>query len=108
MAVNKVILIGNVGADPEMKFPDKETALATFSLATTETRGVGGTEVTDWHRVVISGEAARFAERYIRKGSHLYVEGRIKYREYEDKYKIRRKIAEIIADKFEILGRSNP
>lgn len=107
MAVNKVILIGNVGGDPEMKFPDKNSCFATFSLATSEMRGTGGTEVTDWHRIVLSGEAARFAERYIRKGTHLFVEGRLKYREYEDKYKIRRKIAEIIADKFEILGRNS-
>lgn len=88
-----------------MKFPDKETVIATFSIATSEPRGIGGSEVTEWHRIVMTGEAARFAERYIRKGSHLYVEGRLKYREYEDKYKIRRKIAEIISDKFEILGR---
>ena len=107
MAVNKVILIGHVGADPEMRFPDKDNAFATFSLATSEPRGMDGSEITDWHRIVMNGESARFAERYIRKGTHLYVEGRLKYREYEDKYKIRRKIAEVIVDKFEILGRSH-
>ena len=106
MSVNKVILLGHVGGDPEMKFPDSNTALATFSLATSETRGINGTEVTDWHRIVISGENARFAERYIRKGTKLYLEGRLKYREYEDRFKIRKKIAEIIVDNFEILGRN--
>lgn len=107
MSVNKVILLGNVGADPTMSFPDKNTAIASFSLATSEPRRTNGTETTDWHRIVVLGEDARFIERYVRKGTLLYVEGRLKYREYEDKYKIRHKISEIIADKFEILGRNH-
>lgn len=106
MAVNKVILLGNVGNDPEMTFPESGTVIARFSLATTETRGHEGRETTDWHKIVMFGEKARFAENYIRKGTKLFVEGRIKYRDWEDKFHIRHKITEIIADNFEIIGRN--
>lgn len=106
MAVNKVILLGYVGNDPEMSFPETGSAIARFSLATSEPRGVDGKEVTDWHKIVMIGDSARIAENYIRKGARLYVEGRIKYRDWEDKYHIRHKITEIIADNFEIIGRN--
>lgn len=106
MSVNKVILIGFVGNDPEMSFPESGNAVARFSLATSEARGNEGREVTDWHKIIMIGEKARFAENYIRKGSRLFVEGRIKYRDWEDKFHIRHKITEIIADNFEILGRN--
>ena len=107
MSVNKVILLGYVGNDPEMSFPESGTAIAKFSLATSEHRGVEGREVTDWHKIVMIGDKARFAENYIRKGTKLYLEGRIKYRDWEDKYKIRHKITEIITDNFEIIGRNS-
>lgn len=106
MSVNKVILLGNVGNDPEMSFPDSSTAIAKFSLATSEPRGVNGQEVTEWHKILMFGEKARFAENYIRKGTKLFIEGRIKYRDWEDKFHIHHKITEIIADNFEIIGRS--
>lgn len=106
MSVNKVILLGNVGNDPEMSFPENGATMAKFSLATSEHRGVEGREVTDWHKIIMFGEKARFAETYIRKGVKLYVEGRIKYREWEDKFKVRHKITEIIADNFELIGRA--
>lgn len=106
MAVNKVFLLGNVGNDPEMSFPESGTAVARFSLATSEHRGVDGREVTDWHKIVMFGDKARFAENYIRKGSKIFIEGRIKYRDWEDKFKIRHKITEIIADNFELIGRN--
>lgn len=106
MAVNKVILLGYVGKDPEMSFPEGGTAVAKFSLATSEPRGPEGREVTDWHRIVVFGEKARFAENYIRKGTRLYVEGRIKYRDWTDKFNIKHNITEIIADNFELIGRN--
>ena len=81
MSVNKVILIGHVGADPEVRHPDKGTIVATFSLATSETNANNGTQTTDWHRIVLLGPRAEFAEKYIRKGSFLYLEGKIKSRE---------------------------
>lgn len=105
MSQNKVILLGNVGNDPEMSFPESGQAIAKFSLATSEPRGPEGREVTDWHKVVMIGDKARFAENYIRKGTKLFIEGRIKYRDWEDKFHIRHKITEIIADNFEIIGR---
>lgn len=107
MSVNKVILLGYVGADPELRFPEAGNAIANFSLATSENIGNPPVEVTEWHRIVMFGDYARFAEKYIRKGSRLYVEGKIKYREYEDKFKIRHKITEIRVENFELLGRNN-
>lgn len=106
MSVNKVILIGFVGNDPEMSFPEAGSVIARFSLATSEKRGSDGREVTDWHKIVMLGEKARFAENYIRKGAKLFIEGRIKYRDWEDKFHIRHKLTEIIADNFEIIGRN--
>ena len=106
MSVNKVILLGNVGNDPEMSFPDNATAIAKFSVATSEPRGSEGREVTDWHKIVMIGDKARIAERYIRKGTKIYIEGRIKYRDWEDKYHVRHKVTEIMADNFEIIGRN--
>ena len=105
MSVNKVILLGYVGADPEMHYPEVGSAIARFSLATSEQVGENKTEVTEWHKIVMYGENARFAERYIRKGTRLYVEGKLKYREYTDRMKINRKVAEITVNNFEILGR---
>lgn len=106
MSVNKVILLGYVGGDPEMHYPEAGNAIARFSLATSEQVGENKTEVTEWHKIVMFGESARFAERYIRKGTRLYVEGKLKYREYIDRMKINRKATEIIVNNFEILGRN--
>lgn len=105
MSVNKVILLGNVGADPEMRYPEKDVAVAYFSLATNERRGQSQTEVTEWHRIVLHGQNARVAERYIRKGSRLYLEGYLRTREYTDKFQISRRITEVIGEKIELLGR---
>lgn len=105
MSVNKVILLGYVGNDPEIRYPEKDKAIAFVSLATNDYYAGSGTEVTEWHRLVMGGQNATLAEKYIRKGTRLYVEGRIKSREYEDKLKIRRRITEIIVDRVELLGR---
>lgn len=108
MSVNKVILLGNAGADPEMRYPEPERAIAYLSLATNETRGTTQAQVTEWHSLVMGGNNARIAERYIRKGTMLYVEGYLHTREYTDRYKIARRKTEIIVEKLEILGRSAP
>jgi len=105
MSVNKVILLGHVGADPEIRFPEKDKAVAYFSLATNERCGPSQTEITEWHNIVVAGQNARVAERYIRKGTRLYVEGRLRTREYTDRFKIVRKRTEILADFLEIVGR---
>lgn len=105
MSVNKVILLGHVGNDPEMRYPDKDMAVAYVSLATNDVRGAARTEVTEWHYLVFGGQNASLVERYVRKGTQLYVEGYLRSREYEDRMKITRRRTEIIVEKFEILGR---
>lgn len=107
MSVNKVILLGNIGADPDIRYPEKDRPVAFLSLATNDRYGLSQTEVTEWHSLVMFGNHASIAERYIRKGTRLYVEGRLKTREYTDKFKITRRKTEIIVDNFEILGRKN-
>ncbi len=105
MSVNKVILIGYVGNDPEIRYPEKDRAIAFMSLATNDYYANTGTEITEWHRLVMGGQNAQLAEKYIRKGTQLYVEGRLKSREFEDKLKIRRRVTEIIVDTVELLGK---
>ena len=110
MSVNKVILIGNVGRDPEVRYPGPGQVIASFSLATTE-RGytaANGTQVperTEWHNIVMWGKNAEIAERYIRKGSQLYIEGKLRTRTWEDKNQIKRQVTEIYVDTFDFLGR---
>lgn len=106
MSVNKVILLGYVGNDPEMRYPEKGRSIAFVSLATNERYAGSEAEITEWHRLVMGGHNAEIAERYIRKGSRIYVEGKLKTREYDDKFKICRRVTEVIVEKLELLGRS--
>lgn len=106
MGVNKAILLGNVGADPRIDYPEKGSVFATFTLATNEHTASG--ERTEWHRLVMSGRNAELAEKYIRKGTRLYVEGKIRTRQYTDKTGINRYVTEIYVDNFELLGRVVP
>lgn len=110
MSYNKVILIGNVGKDPEVKYFDRESCVATFSLATNERGYVkpNGEEVpptTDWHQITTFKYTAMFVEKYVRKGAYLFVEGRIHYRDFTDRQGRSQRTTEIIADKVELLGR---
>lgn len=105
MSVNKVILLGNVGKDPELRYPEKDRPLAFVSLATNERPSPGGIEVTEWHNLVFHGELAVMVERYVRKGTQLYVEGKLSTREYTDRMNIARKRTEILVNFFEILAR---
>ena len=105
MSVNKVILLGYVGSDPDIRYPEKDRANGFVPLATNDYYAATGTEVTEWHRLVMGGQNAQLAEKYIRKGSRLYVEGRLKSREFQDKLNIRRRVTEIIVDHVELLGR---
>ena len=108
-SVNKVILIGNVGSDPEVRYLDRGVAIANFNLATTE-RGYtmqNGTQVpdkTDWHAIVLWRNLAEWAERFVRKGMKLYVEGKLRTRSWEKEGQIRRK-TEVIAENVQILYR---
>lgn len=114
MSVNKVILIGNVGKDPEIKYFDNDRAVANFSMATTERgfRAANGTEVpdrTEWHNITCWGGLAKVVEQYVKKGDPLYIEGKIRTRSYDDKNGIKRYVTEINVDNLEMLGnrRSN-
>lgn len=105
MSVNKVILLGYVGSDPDVRYPEKDRPIAFVSLATNDYYANASTEVTEWHKLVMGGQNAELAEKYIRKGSRIYVEGRLRSREFDDKFKIHRRVTEIIVDKVELLGR---
>lgn len=104
MSVNKVILLGNIGRDPEIRYPEKDRPVAFASLATNESTG-NGIELTEWHNLVFYGQLAQMVERYVRKGTQLYIEGKLSTREYTDRLNINRKRTEIIVNFFEILGR---
>ncbi|MGP1492288.1 MAG: single-stranded DNA-binding protein [Prevotella fusca] len=107
--MNKVMLIGNVGRDPEIHYYEADQCVASFTLATTE-RGYtlpNGTSVpdhTDWHNIVLFKALAKYAEKYIHKGDKLYIEGRVRYRSYDDKKGIRRYVTEIYGDNLEWLS----
>lgn len=107
MSVNKVILLGYVGSDPEIRYPEKDKPVAFMSLATNERYANSSTEITEWHSLVMAGKNAEIAEKYVRKGTRLYVEGKLRTREYEDRMKIRRRKTEIIVERFELLGRKS-
>lgn len=106
--MNKVMLIGNVGKDPQIRYYDADQAVAQLSIATTERGYVlqNGTKVpdrTDWHNVILWKRLAKIAEKYIHKGDKIYVEGKIRYRSYDDAKGIRKFVTEIEAESLELL-----
>lgn len=109
MSVNKVILIGNVGKEPDIRYLDGGVAVATFPLATTE-RGYtlpNGTQVpdrTDWHNIVLWRGLAQLVEKYVHKGDKLYIEGKLRPRTYEDQNGQRKYVVEIYAENMEMLS----
>ncbi|HPR30625.1 MAG TPA: single-stranded DNA-binding protein [Prolixibacteraceae bacterium] len=108
MSVNKVILVGNAGRDAEVRHIDSGVAVATFSLATSETYiAKNGEKVTstEWHNIVAWRGLAEFAGKFIQKGKQLYIEGRIRSRSYDDKDGVKKYITEILADTIQLLGR---
>jgi len=107
MSVNKVILVGNVGKDPEVRHLDNGVAVANFPLATSETyTAKNGDKVTttEWHNIVLWRGLADIAEKYVIKGRQLYIEGRIRTRSYDDKDGNKRYITEIYGDVMQLLG----
>ena len=111
MSVNKVILIGNVGREPNVRYYDRDQAVASLTLATTE-RGYqlqNGTQVpdrTEWHNLVFWGGMAKTVEKYVHKGDKLYVEGTIRSRSYDDKNGVNRTVVEIYVNNMEMLSRT--
>lgn len=103
--VNKVILIGRLGQEVSMKYTPNGNAVASFTLATDESYKKDGQKVeqTEWHHIVMYGKSAEIANEYLKKGSQLYVEGRLKTREYTDRENIRRKQTEVVSESFTML-----
>ncbi|MBO7114628.1 MAG: single-stranded DNA-binding protein [Bacteroidaceae bacterium] len=108
MSVNKVILIGNVGKDPDVRYLDNHVCVANLTLATTD-RGYtaqNGTQVpdrTEWHNLVFWRGLAETVEKYVHKGDKLYVEGSIRNRSYDDQNGVKRYVTEIFVDSMEML-----
>ena len=107
--VNKVILVGHVGRDPEVRYTQSGTAVANFSLATSEVFGGrdGGEkqERTEWHNIVVWARQAEIAGQYVKKGRQLYVEGRLQTRDWVDPQGVKHYKTEIVARNFQLLGR---
>ena len=109
MSVNKVILIGNVGKDPEVRYLDSGVAVATFPLATSDraytlANGTQVPERTEWHNIVLWRGLAETAEKYVHKGDKLYLEGKIRTRSYDDQAGVKRYVTEIFVDSMEMLS----
>ncbi len=110
--INKVILLGNVGRDPEVRYFDNDQAVANFSIATTErafkTRdGQEIPERTEWHHIVALRWLAKLAENYIKKGTQLYIEGKLRTRSYDDANGVKKYSTEIVADIIQLLGKKS-
>ena len=108
MSVNKVILIGNVGKDPEVRYLDSGVAVATLSLATSDraytlANGTQVPERTEWHNLVFWRGLAETVEKYVHKGDKLYVEGKIRTRSYDDQAGVKRYVTEIFVDNMDML-----
>ena len=107
--VNKVILLGNLGKDPEVRRLDDGRGVAIFSLATSETyKKKSGEKVTntEWHNIVLWSPLADIAESYLKKGSQVYIEGKISNRSYEDKDGVKKYISEVVGRDITLLGRA--
>ena len=100
--VNKVILVGRLGADPEVKYTKSETTVTNFNIATSTK--YEGEEKTEWHRIVAFGKLADICGEYLAKGKQIYIEGRLQTREWDDKDGNKKRTTEIIANQMQMLG----
>jgi len=106
-SVNKVIIIGHVGEDPEIRYTPGGTAVTNLSVATNETikNSKGSTkELTEWHRTVLWAGQAEFASNYVKKGQLVYIEGRLQTKNWQDRNKVERWTTEIVANNITLLG----
>lgn len=105
MSVNKCILVGNLGKDPELKYTPSGAAVANFSLATQNTfKNKDGEKETEWHNIVVWKQLAEICGKYLHKGKQVYIEGRIQTRKYQDRDGNDKYITEIVADQMQMLG----
>lgn len=108
MSINKVILVGHVGQDPEVRYLDNHTPVSTIRVATSDVyKNKNGERVTttEWHSVVLWRGLAEVAEKYVKKGSQVYIEGKLRTRSWDDKDKNKRYTTEIVADVMQLLGK---
>src|SRR5215203_4890533 len=106
-SVNKVILIGNLGRDPETRYTTGGDAVTNLNIATTEAwkdKGGEKQEKTEWHRVVLFGRQAEIAGEYLKKGRSVYIEGRLQTRKYTDKEGVEKYATEVVGDRMQLLG----
>ena len=105
--INKVILVGHLGKDPEVRYLEGGVSVASFPLATTETFNKDGRKVeqTEWHNIVLWRSLADVAAKYLQKGKLVYIEGKLRTRSFEDKEGIKKYTTEIVAENFTMLGR---
>lgn len=105
--INKVILVGHLGKDPEVRHLDSGVSVATFPLATSETYNKDNKRIeqTEWHNIVMWRGLADIAAKYLHKGKLVYIEGKLRTRHFEDKEKVKKYITEVVADNFTMLGR---
>ncbi|HYD34140.1 MAG TPA: single-stranded DNA-binding protein [Methylophilaceae bacterium] len=106
-SVNKVILIGNLGRDPELRYAASGDAIASFSIATTDNwkdKDGQKQERTEWHRISVFGKLAEICGEYLKKGAPVYVEGKLQTRKWQDKEGNERQTTEVVADRMQMLG----
>lgn len=106
-ALNKVMLIGHLGRDPEIRYMPSGDAMANLNIATTDTwkdKNGEKQERTEWHRIVMFGKLAEISGEYLKKGSQIYIEGRLQTRKWTDKSNVERYTTEIVADRMQMLG----
>ena len=106
-SVNKVILIGNLGRDPETRYTTDGSAVTNLNIATTDTwkdKSGEKQEKTEWHRIVLFGRQAEIAGEYLKKGRSVYIEGRLQTRKYTDKEGVEKYATEIVGDRMQLLG----
>lgn len=111
-SVNKVILIGNLGRDPEVRYLENGTAVARFSIATSESYTDKNTgerrDITDWHNIVLWRGLAKISETYLKKGMKVYIEGKLKTRSWQDENNQTKYATEVVADQMTMLSRAEP
>jgi single-strand DNA-binding protein len=106
--VNKVILVGNLGSDPQVRYTPGGQAVANFNIATSErfnNKAGEKEERTEWHRIVAWGKLAEICQQYLKKGKQVYIEGRLQTRQWEDQQGQQRQTTEIVAQNMQMLGR---
>lgn len=107
--INKVILVGHLGKDPEVRHLEGGVTVASFPLATSETFNKDGKRIeqTEWHNIVLWRGLAEVASKYLQKGKLVYIEGKLRTRSFEDKEKTKKYVTEIVAENFTMLGRKS-